>query len=93
MVNLRLSALALIGLSAGLFMAGAAEASCTCTCVEGKAHGQCTTSFEKVVCPPMVCNPNAVTDKPPTLSMPGKCTVVQTVNPETHAIERQKVCK
>jgi hypothetical protein len=92
----RLSALALGLLTASLFMAGNAWAVCSCACADGKPRAMCTTSLEKPpICPARVCNPNAVTDKPPMPAMPGgsNCTIVQKLDPVTHAIERERVCK
>ncbi len=94
--TLRLSALALGLLSASMFVAGSAQAICSCSCVEGRPKAVCTTSLEKPpICPARVCNANAAVEKPNTPAMPGasNCTIEQKLNPVTHAIEREKVCK
>jgi hypothetical protein len=86
-----------LGLVMGVGAAGVsapAWATCTCSCVEGKPHAQCTTTLEKApYCPVAVCNPNDVSDKPVTPPMSKNCTLVQVMNPDTHQIERQRVCK
>ena len=64
-----------------------------CLCVDGKPHAQCPTTLEKApICPASTCRASEAerTASPP---MNETCKLVQVINPETHAIERQKVCK
>lgn len=81
---------------AGGLVSGAAEAACTCVCVEGAPRAQCPSILETPpVCPVSVCTTGEAQSqiKSPPIARPADCRLVQVVNPATGQVERKRVCR
>ncbi len=80
-------------------VAGPAQASCQCACVNGSVKALCSSTIEiPPICAPQVCPiaPPAVTPiTPPRIPPIGtnECRMEQVLNPATHRYEFQRVCR
>lgn len=90
---------AVIALAAFFGGAGSAEASCQCSCVNGKATPVCTSSIDiRPICAPRICPiaPPAVTPiSPPSIPPLGTktCRMAQVLNPATGLYEWRNLCR
>ena len=93
----RITVLVLL-LMAGL-LAGVANASCVCRCVNGEVRALCESTIDlPPICPPKICPivpPSIEPIQKPTLPPIGtkECRQVQVLNPDTNRYEWRTVCQ